>query len=340
MLVSALLAWVLLQGPMTPASLALQRSSSMEYPRIECIITVIASGQPVAGLAAKDIQATLGGRQLLVEEVVALREPAHWLDAAVLLDESGSMAGETGKTARLALRDLVDRLHPADRVRILSFSGTIRPLAEWVRSGLFSVESIANEGTNSGATALRDCVAAAVTQFPVGAPRRAVIAITDGQDTASMMSVDDLIAAACAANVALCFVKVGSSAAPWLDVAARATTGMAAPLLGPATLREVYAAVAPGSAGEYQVRLRDTAPTPAVVAVPLVLRVVLAGAEAEAETEVWTSAQPSAAGAAAPAFMMAGAGEGLILGSLLIANVVVIGLIVCLRRHRTGAGHG
>lgn len=110
-------------------------------------------------------------------------EPA---DFVIVLDRSGSMAGQKLGDARLAVTQLIDRLSSEDRLALITYSNTVQTvsplvgLTEAVRGGLKKAVSMvtAEGGTNLGA-GLKQGIRTLV-ETPADSRRRRVILISDG----------------------------------------------------------------------------------------------------------------------------------------------------------------
>jgi Ca-activated chloride channel homolog len=115
-----------------------------------------------------------------------------------VLDTSGSMSGAPLQQAKAGARVFLEALPAADSVRLLLFSGKPRwiserpaPLSKSRASLIGSVES----SFAGGGTALYDAIVAAYRPAagePSGAAR-AVIVLTDGQDTDSALKLEGLL---------------------------------------------------------------------------------------------------------------------------------------------------
>lgn len=121
-------------------------------------------------------------------------------DVTVVVDVSGSMSGEKIEQARGALHQLLGSLGAADRVRLIAFSGAVRPWrTEWtpadpaeLRSAAAWVDALRAEGgTNiSGALAAAFSAPTSATRLPV------VIFMTDGLPTNGETDVERIAAMA------------------------------------------------------------------------------------------------------------------------------------------------
>jgi len=127
------------------------------------------------------------------------------VDLVVVMDISGSMGGDKITTARSSLMQFVQKLDDRDRLQINIFSSditTLTPLSglgEKRQKVLDSVSGI----FEGGDTKLYDATLQAYQDLQQnGDPKhiRAVVVLTDGQDTASTGSLDDVLAKITAAQ--------------------------------------------------------------------------------------------------------------------------------------------
>ena len=156
----------------------------------------------------------------LVSFVLPMREDEtpKELDLCLVLDGSGSMAGDAVAQSRAAMSAVLGALGESDRIQILRFGTTIVPLltrplpcTSRVRAALRAM--LPGIDANLGGTEMRSALSEAIGQFAEGADparRRAVILVTDGA-----VQSHDLIEIAPAANAAgirIFVVAVGSNA--------------------------------------------------------------------------------------------------------------------------------
>lgn len=129
---------------------------------------------------------------------------------ALLVDSSGSMGvGEKRARSRLATDFLIAGFRPTDAASVFSFDSRVRRLTPFtwnqdqLREAVASVEPF-------GATRLYDAIAATARTVSQDTPRaRAVLLLTDGIDTASVLSPEDAAAAAAALDLPLYVLSVG-----------------------------------------------------------------------------------------------------------------------------------
>jgi len=126
------------------------------------------------------------------------RQAKKPVDLIVVMDISGSMRGDKIATARSSLMNFVQKLDDRDRLRIDLFSSdisTLTPLTELStkrQQVLDSVSGIFEQGN----TRLYDATLQAYQDLQKdGDPKhiRAIVVLTDGQDTQSTVSLSDVV---------------------------------------------------------------------------------------------------------------------------------------------------
>lgn len=166
-------------------------------------------GRFVPGLAAGDFEVIDGGHyRPLVDLQFDANAP---LRVALLFDVSGSMsvasklAGAAG-----AARHLVTGLHPGDEAAVFAFDTSLRELQPFTadRAAL----ERAFEGLRAyGQTSIFDAVAETASRISADRSRRqAIVIVTDGIDTRSRMTAEDVSAIASATDVPIYVFSVVS----------------------------------------------------------------------------------------------------------------------------------
>lgn len=120
------------------------------------------------------------------------------VDLVLAIDTSGSMAGDKIAAARTSLMDFIKLLDNGDRVQILTFNSNVNVLTKMDEVGKKRTELIRRVGgiIEGGDTALYDAAFEATNQLQQNADEnhiRAVVLLSDGQDTASTLSLDELV---------------------------------------------------------------------------------------------------------------------------------------------------
>ncbi len=136
------------------------------------------------------------------------------LDLAIMIDTSASMTDKI-EFVREAATNFVKTLGPGDRAEILGFSDHVQVLAPF-SSDVSVLDSAINSTAPHGSTALyttlyigvEDLAKLARQQGDVR--RQAIVVLTDGEDTSSLLSFDDLLDSAKRAGVAIYAISVVS----------------------------------------------------------------------------------------------------------------------------------
>jgi Ca-activated chloride channel family protein len=140
-------------------------------------------GRFVRGLRQEDFLLFEDGRVREITHFSAERVP---VSLGIVIDTSGSMAGEKWDQARRALdRFLYDLLDAEDEVFLSRFSESPELVQEWTTDRRYLSRALGRIVPRGG-TALYDAVAEAVPMAQSGRHRRkAVVVISDGNDTSS-----------------------------------------------------------------------------------------------------------------------------------------------------------
>jgi VWFA-related protein len=161
--------------------------ASIEAVRVD--VSVTRSGQPVPGLMADDFSVTDDGTPQRVESVSLESVP---LSVVLLLDTSGSVAGERLSELTNASRTLVGALHAGDRVSLLTFSRDVVLRVPMTQDRQAIVAAL-GDLKSYGATALRNAIFSALQLVPQDETRPVILVFTDGRDNISWLTQDDLL---------------------------------------------------------------------------------------------------------------------------------------------------
>lgn len=185
-----------LAGPVSSGSAAAQQESDERFrfrSGVE-LINVTATvtdddGRFVSGLRKEDFKVYEDDQPQTITHFSAERVP---VSLGLVVDTSNSMAGEKIVAARRALARFLERLAPDDEVFITKFGDQVEQLHDWSRDRA-SLREALRQLRPHGGTALYDGVADAVEKAQHGRNRKkAVVVLSDGNDTTSHTSVDDL----------------------------------------------------------------------------------------------------------------------------------------------------
>jgi VWFA-related protein len=149
------------------------------------------SGHFVTGLGREDFTVSEDGVPQQVTSFSSDRVP---VSLGIILDASGSMSRDKLGAARAAIdRLIVDLLGPDDELFFLEFADTAQLTQEWTRDRRAISEAV-GAVRSVGGTAMYDAVAAALPVAGRGVHRKkALLLISDGNDTDSHLEVDELV---------------------------------------------------------------------------------------------------------------------------------------------------
>ena len=145
-------------------------------------------GRPILGLKGPAFRVSENGKPQAVTLFSGERRP---LRIALALDISGSMQSKIGEV-QAALRRFIDLLEPADQIMVLTFNDHVQTLQDFTsdRERLGRVFDMLEP---VGGTALYDAAFESIRRVASGpAESKAVVLVSDGVDTASVVSFSQL----------------------------------------------------------------------------------------------------------------------------------------------------
>jgi Ca-activated chloride channel family protein len=160
-------------------------------------VTVTDGRKLVTGLARNDFEVYEDGVQ---QEVRFFESSEVPLDVILLLDASSSMRARM-PLVHEAAKSFMRILRPGDRGAIVAFNEHVRVVQD-LTSDASAIETAISSTVAQGATALHNAIYIALEQFgrkartDAGVRRQAIAVLSDGEDTSSLVSFDDVVTAA------------------------------------------------------------------------------------------------------------------------------------------------
>jgi len=230
---------------LTPAALAADTAAPPQVSGVSKVDghTVRVILRAPGDLTGLDVQAELGGKTAQVTRLRPLgpRRPLHLVFA---VDTSTSMAGPPLAAAAAAGQRLLDAVGSTDEVGLVEFDGSARTVTP-LTGNVQAVQAALSSLTAYPGTALYDGIGdAARLTGPVDGSRRVVVVLSDGDDTTSATSLDDLTAALARKGVevdAVGLTSSGSYTATALRRIAAATHGAYVPAASVSALEPIAA---------------------------------------------------------------------------------------------------
>src|SRR5215203_2989688 len=160
-------------------------------------VTVFDGAKLVSGLCREDFEIFEDG---VAQQVIFFESRSVPMDIILLLDTSSSMADKM-ETVHRAARGFMKMLRPGDRGAVVAFADSVS-IVQPLSSDLKALEDGIESTHAQGSTSLHNAIYIALKQFgraarADGEVRRQTIAVlSDGEDTASVVSFDDVLAVA------------------------------------------------------------------------------------------------------------------------------------------------
>jgi Ca-activated chloride channel homolog len=183
-------------------------SEEIEVNLVELPVMVTSnSGLPVTDLKQPDFSIYENGKpQKMTTFNYASNLP---IAAGVLVDHSGSMKPRMEQAKSAALEFFKEIMKPGDRAFVTGFAFDAKSMSPFV-TDVPALESQVNAIPEaSGGTALYDAIVTGLYRFRTLQGRRALIILTDGEDTTSRTTYDEMLTYARSARVPLYFIGVG-----------------------------------------------------------------------------------------------------------------------------------
>ena len=290
---STLIGLVLAAGPVGAQAVdpvEIVRTDLSAFPTVRLAVAV--SGDAAASaLDADDLVVTENGEEIPVE-VNPLSDEA--VDVVLVVDVSGSMAGEPIAQARAAALQFIDELPDNARLAIVSFGNSAQLRSEFTTDRDSSRDAV-NALSSGGETALYDGVNLAVDQVAGSdAARTAVVVLSDGGDTVSDATLEAAVGRLQGIDTSFYAVSLQSGEADEAALAqlADAAGGRVIPATDPDALADAYVDLGQQIANQYEVVFQSATADPTAA---FAVTVEPTGDTAEIEV-----ALPDRSGAASP----------------------------------------
>ena len=157
-------------------------------------VTVFNGRKPVNGLSRDDFEVYEDGVRQQVNFFESRSVP---MDLILLLDTSSSMSDKM-ETVHRAARGFMKMIRPEDRGAVVAFADSVNILQP-LSSNARAIETAIESTTAYGSTSLRNAIYVALKEFGNPAQssgevrRQAIAVLSDGEDTKSLVSYDDVM---------------------------------------------------------------------------------------------------------------------------------------------------
>jgi VWFA-related protein len=174
--------------------------TTVDVTAVELPVTVLQDGKPVENLQQDDFQVMEDGVEQAISHFSLHQDLPVRL--GLVIDTSGSMEETLPTVQKVVMGFLRDLLRPRDRAFIETFSDQPDVLASFT-ADFSTLENALLSLFADRATALYDSVIMGLFQFSGVRGRKAIVVLTDGEDTASKNEFDDVVGYAQRAGVTI-----------------------------------------------------------------------------------------------------------------------------------------
>jgi Ca-activated chloride channel family protein len=164
------------------------------------------AGAPIANLKQSDFQILEDGKP---QKMTAFNYASNLpISVGVLVDHSGSMQPRMKATKEAAVEFFHDIMRGGDRAFIGGFAFDTAKLAPFVTDVASLEAQVAAIPDAGGGTSLYDAIVTGLYRFRNLQGRKALIILTDGEDTTSRLSYDDMLTYVRASRVPIYFIGI------------------------------------------------------------------------------------------------------------------------------------
>lgn len=194
------------------SQLIIQQVDTSLYPEMKVFLSVLdGEGKPVLGLKAENFQILENNVKVENFKAAGVFKNMEWLALSLVMDRSGSMAGESMEQAKKAAQEFIGNLGLGDRAALVTFNQGIELASDFIQEKE-KVKEIISGITAKNDTALYDAILFAIEGIKKQAsPRKALVVLTDGKDTASKAGIGECLAAAKEAGIPVFLIGLGSN---------------------------------------------------------------------------------------------------------------------------------
>lgn len=263
------------QGPASPQDTRQTPTFVSSTNLVALNVTVTDGGRLVSGLSREQFRVFEDGVE---QEVRFFESTSVPLDLILLLDTSSSMRDRM-PAVHDAARAFMKILRPGDRGAVVSFNEHVR-VQQALTDDWAALEAAIGAATARGSTALHNAIYVALKEFGMGAVsdqqvrRQAIAVLSDGDDTSSLVTFEDVVALARITGVNVYTIGLQSapagsrgssparapvsSASYTLNQLARETGARAFFPAGAHELKDVYGAIAAELGAQYSIAYSPT----------------------------------------------------------------------------------
>ena len=230
-------------------------------PKITVVASVTdSSGKPVTGLNASNFTLREDGTTQTTTVSSTGTGGGTALSLAVVIDHSGSVSGQPLTDEKAAAKALVAQLGASDAVAVFGFGDTVESVLDFTTDKTRINSAIDGIG-GSGSTALYKAVVTVAQKLAPRSGRKAIVLMTDGEDTVGGSSIQDAINQAKLAGAPIFPVGFGSVDTAVLTRLATETGGTYTPAANSSSLLSILQNIGAVIAAQYEISYTSSSPS-------------------------------------------------------------------------------
>ncbi len=229
-------------------------------PNNKLIVSVTNAQGAVTGLTAANFTLKESGVIRAVTVTPVTSGSSGPLSLAILIDVSGSLSSSDLANEKAAAKQLISQMSGSDMVAIYSFTDDVRLLRDYT-SDKALLNAAVDGASGGGSTALYKAIQTASQALGLRTGRKAIVLMTDGDDTVGGATIDQAIAAAKTAGVPVFPVGFGSANTTVLTRIATETGGFYSPSATSADLQHILGQIGQIISSQYEVSYTSVATT-------------------------------------------------------------------------------
>jgi len=230
-------------------------------PKITVVASVTdSSGKPVTGLSASNFTLKEDGTTQTTTVSSTGTGGGTALSLAVVIDHSGSVSGQPLTDEKAAAKALVAQLGASDAVAVFGFGDTVESVLDFTTDKTRINSAIDGIG-GSGSTALYKAVVTVAQKLAPRSGRKAIVLMTDGEDTVGGSSIQDAINQAKLAGAPIFPVGFGSVDTAVLTRLATETGGTYTPAANSSSLLSILQNIGAVIAAQYEISYTSSSPS-------------------------------------------------------------------------------
>lgn len=216
------------------------------YPDAKVVVDVEDDSADGVALGPDNFRVAANGANVLVKSAELASSEDEPLDLTLVMDTSGSMAGEAMAGAKDAAKALVSELAPADRVAVISFADSVVVVQDYTADKTLVTAAIDGLVAQGNTALYQATTVAAFKTVASTATRRAVVLLSDGADFGGASQATRAESIDAARNVGVSYFTIAQGTdldLPYLQEVSDATRGRLFEAVNPTELRSLYLSI-------------------------------------------------------------------------------------------------